>query len=105
MIARIWFGRTKAVNADEYSDYMKKTGVKDLRETEGNRGVLMFKRLNNDVAEFYIISFWDSKDSIQRFAGNDINKAVYYPEDEKFLLEMKPELEHYDLVTSPGIHF
>ncbi|HSE42154.1 MAG TPA: antibiotic biosynthesis monooxygenase [Acidobacteriota bacterium] len=103
MIARLWFGRTNASKSEEYSKYMKKTGIKDLRETEGNRGVLMFKRLNNNVVEFYIISFWESKDSIRRFAGEDINKAVYYPEDINFLLEMEPELKHYEVEAAPGI--
>ncbi len=102
-IARVWFGRTPATKADQYVEYMKKTGVKDLHETEGNRGVLLMKRLNKDIAEFAIISFWESKEAIRRFAGNDINKAVYYPEDVEFLLEMEPELVHYNVSVAQGL--
>jgi heme-degrading monooxygenase HmoA len=102
-IARVWFGRTPASKGEEYVEYVKKTGVKGLTETEGNRGVLVFKRVNKDVAEFTVISFWDSIDAIQRFAGKDINKAVYYPEDNDYLLEMTPELVHYEVEVASGL--
>jgi heme-degrading monooxygenase HmoA len=102
MIARLWFGRTPASKAEEYTEYMKTTGVKDLHNTPGNRGVLMFKGLNKDIVEFYIISFWDSIDSIKRFAGEDINKAVYYPKDVEYLLEMEPEIKHYEVPAAVG---
>ena len=102
-IARVWYGRTPASKAEEYVEYMKKTGVQDLQNTEGNRGVLLLKRLNKDVAEFTIISFWESKEVIKSFAGEDIDKARYYPEDAKYLLEMPPELEHYDVSVASGL--
>ena len=102
-IARVWYGRTPASKAEEYVEYMKKTGVQDLQNTEGNRGVLLLKRLNKDVAEFTIISFWDSIEAIKRFAGEDINKARYYAEDAEYLLEMPPELEHYDVSVASGL--
>jgi heme-degrading monooxygenase HmoA len=105
MIARIWSGRTPASKAGQYTEYMNQTGVKDLRKTKGNRGVLMFRRAQKDIAEFTIISFWDSKESIKQFAGDDINKAVYYPEDANYLLEMEPELKHYEVPAAIGVNF
>jgi heme-degrading monooxygenase HmoA len=102
-IARVWYGRTPSSKGEEYVEYIKKTGVKGLTETEGNRGVLVFKRVNEDIAEITVISFWDSLDAIQRFAGKDINKAVYYPEDAKYLLEMPPNLEHYEVSVASGL--
>jgi hypothetical protein len=56
MIARIRRGATLAEEADEYLDYMHETGVKDLRATEGNLGVYVLKRVDNDRAEFVFIS-------------------------------------------------
>ena len=102
MIARVWSGRTPASKAEQYTEYMNQTGVKELHETKGNRGVLMFRRLNQEIAEFTIISFWDSRESIKRFAGEDINKAVYYPADAEFLLELEPELKHYEVPAAVG---
>lgn len=102
-IARVWLGRTSALKADQYVEYMKANGVKELYATRGNRGVLVMKRLNQDIAEFNIISFWDSQEAIRRFAGEDINKTVYCPEDASFLLEIEPELTHFDISVARGI--
>ena len=101
-IARVWFGKTPASRADEYVEYVKRTGVQDLRATKGNLGVWVFRRVDGDTAEFSVISFWESKEAIQRFAGKDIAKARYYPEDHNFLLSLEPELIHYEVfVDSP----
>jgi heme-degrading monooxygenase HmoA len=101
MIARIWRGATLAEKADEYLDYMNETGVKDLRATEGNRGVYVLKRISNNRAEFVFISLWESMESVRRFAGPEVDKAVYYPKDRQFLLELEPKVVHYEVVVKP----
>jgi heme-degrading monooxygenase HmoA len=83
MIARIWRGRTFDSHADEYFDYLMKTGIKDLKLTEGNRGVYTLRRIANGEAEFLMISLWDSFDAIKTFSGKDMEEAVYYPDDKK----------------------
>jgi len=42
---------------------------------------------------------WESIDAIRRFAGDDYEKAHYYPEDRDFLIELEPFVEHYDVLT------
>ena len=102
-IARVWSGRTPASKAEEYVEYIKKTGVEGLTETQGNLGALLLQRTIKDVVEFTVISFWESKEAIKRFAGEDINKAHYYPEDSKYLLEMTPEVVHYEVSVASGL--
>ncbi len=101
MIARIWHGVTAAEKADEYLDYLNETGVPDYRETEGNRGVYVLRRIEGDRAHFLTVSFWGSIEEIKSFAGPDPEKARYYPEDEEFLQEFEPVVKHYDVVTGP----
>lgn len=101
MIARVWHGVTRESHADEYFEYMTETGVKDLRCTEGNRGVYVLRRVHEGHAEFLFISLWESYDAIRRFAGADIEKAVYYPKDKEFLLELEPNVTHYDVAVQP----
>ena len=43
-------------------------------------------------------SLWDSWDSIRAFAGSDIDQAVYYPEDDRFLIERDLLVRHYEVV-------
>ena len=100
MIARIWRGRTRADTADEYVDYVHKTGVKQHRRTPGNHGSMILKKLDGDEAEFLVVSLWESLDAVRAFAGERPEVAVYYPEDEKFLLEFEPEVRHYQVAVA-----
>jgi heme-degrading monooxygenase HmoA len=99
LIARIWHGVTPAARADEYTAYLRQTGERECRATPGNRGVYILRRVRNDRAEFTFLSLWESLDAIRRFAGEDYEKAHYYPEDRNFLLELEPFVEHYDVIT------
>jgi hypothetical protein len=36
--------------------------------------------------------------AIKKFAGEDYEKAVYYPEDEDFLLELTPCVKHFEVI-------
>ncbi len=99
LIARIWHGVTPAARAEEYTDYLYRTGVPECRATPGNRGVYVLRRIQNDRAEFTFLSLWESLDAIRRFAGEDYEKARYFPEDRDFLLELEPSVEHYDVVA------
>jgi len=42
-------------------------------------------------------------DDIRGFAGKDIEKAVYYPADKEFLLDMVPTVDHYEVAAAPGM--
>ena len=99
MIARMWRGRTRAEKSADYLEYLERTGLSDCRATEGNRGVQILLRTEGDVAEFLFFSFWEDLDAIRGFAGPDLEKAVYYPEDEAFLLEKEPTVVHYEVAA------
>jgi hypothetical protein len=47
--------------------------------------------------EIVTLSFWDSVRAIEAFAGDDIDRAVYYPEDDRYLLERDPRVTHYEV--------
>lgn len=99
MIARTWHGVVPADRSDAYHDYLLETGVQDLRGTPGNRGVFVLRRTEGDRAHFFMISLWDSLESIGAFAGEDIERARYYPEDSEYLLELEPTVTHYEVLT------
>jgi len=102
MIARVWRGRTPADKADAYEAFLERTGLSDYRATPGNRGVVALRRIEGESAEFVLISFWDSFEAIKGFAGADVEKAHYYPEDDSFLLEKEKKVAHYR-VFSDGL--
>lgn len=98
MIARTWHGRVPADKADRYHAYLLKTGVKDYQATLGNRAVYVMRRLEDQIAHFDVLTFWDSIESIKAFAGNDYERARYYPEDDEFLLEREPHVRHFEVL-------
>ncbi len=100
MIARVWHGTTRAKDAEEYAAFLEARGFSDYRGTPGNRGALLLRHSSGETEEFVLISFWPDFDSIRRFAGPDAEKAVYYPEDERFLLGKEPRVTHYEVAAS-----
>jgi len=99
MIVRMWHGVTEAAKSEEYLDYLGETGVPDYRATEGNLGVYVLRRNEGERAHFLTMSFWESLEVIKAFAGSDPERARYYPEDERFLLDFEPNVEHYEVLV------
>lgn len=98
MIARTWRGATRARDAEPYLRYLEVTGLAAYRRITGNRGVLALRRVTGDRAEFLLVSFWDSEDAIRAFAGDQIERAVFYPEDDRFLIERDESVTHFEVV-------
>jgi len=95
MITRIWHGRTKTSDADVYRDFVIKTGISDYTSILGNLGAQIWQRQEGDITHIYTVSWWDNYESIKKFAGEDFEKAKYYEEDKKYLLEFEPTVVHY----------
>jgi heme-degrading monooxygenase HmoA len=102
MIARIWRGATREADRDTYWEYLQQTGLKEYKSIPGNRGVWVLRRIYDGKSEFTLISLWDSWDAIKAFAGPDPEKAVFYPDDDKFLLERGPGVTHYEVLSCPS---
>jgi heme-degrading monooxygenase HmoA len=98
MIARTWRGVTRAHDADAYLEYLHRTGFAGFRSTPGNHSALGLRRIEGDRAEFLIISLWESVEAIRRFAGDPIDRAVFYPDDERYLIDRDLQVNHYEVV-------
>ena len=97
MIARIWSGTVRTADADEYAEYIRDTGFAEYGRTAGNRGAWLLRRDTEGASEFIALSLWDSIDAIRAFAGEDIEAAVLYPEDQRYLIDGESRIAHYDV--------
>jgi heme-degrading monooxygenase HmoA len=97
-IARIWRGQTLASKADEYQAYLDAFGISRVRATPGNLGVTVLRRNDGGKTEFLVLSLWESVDAIKKFAGEDYQKAVILPRDREYLLEVEPNVLHYEIL-------
>jgi hypothetical protein len=102
VIARIWRGWVRTADRELYADYVEETGVAQYRETAGNQGAhILLRDLDDGRTEIVALSFWTSYDAIRGFAGEDIDTAVYYPEDDRYLVQREDTVTHYE-VRSEG---
>lgn len=102
MVARIWSGVTRTVDADTYLTYLQHTGLAAYRATPGNRAAFAFRRRVNGGTEFLLLTLWDSTQAIAAFAGPDPDRAVFYPDDDLFLVERGERVDHFDVVFASG---
>ena len=100
MIARIWRGAVRPEDAEAYARYVRETGIDGYQTTPGNRGAWVLWRADGDQAEIVTFSLWESRDAIAGFAGPDIERAVFYPEDDRFLVERDLTVRHYEVGNS-----
>ena len=99
MIARIWRGATREADAQAYVEYLRGTGLKAYRETPGNQGAWVLWRVVDGRAEFLTLSFWESTEAIRGFAGADIERAVFYPKDDRYLVERDTTVRHFQVIA------
>lgn len=101
VIARFWRGATAAADGDAYATYLEESGGPASRGVPGNRGFYVLRRVADDRAEFVTLSLWDDLDAIRGFAGDDVGRAVFFPEDDRFLVERDPHVTHLEVVSGP----
>jgi len=98
VIVRMWHGRVPTSKADAYRKFTNGRAIPDYRSVPGNLSVHVLERREGEVTHFITLTFWESCDAIRAFAGEDAEKAKYYPEDADFLLEYEPGVVHYEVV-------
>jgi hypothetical protein len=71
MIARHWRGWTELQDADAYEILLKDKVLPSLRVIEGYRGGYILRSDSPQEVEFVVVNFFDSLESVKRFAGPD----------------------------------
>jgi len=98
MIARTWRGTVPAGKGSEYLEVVGRTGLLDARDTPGNQGFCIMQRPAGDHDEILAVSLWETEDAIKAFAGDDISRAVFYPEDDGWLTGRDLHADHWEVV-------
>jgi hypothetical protein len=95
MIARHWRGWTAVENADAYERLLNETVLPGLRGIEGYRGVYVLRHDGPEEVEFVVINFFESLESVMRFAGEQYDVPVFEPEARRLLSKVEPVARHY----------
>jgi heme-degrading monooxygenase HmoA len=95
-ILREWRAEIRRSKKDAYVDYVCSTGISGYRQTPGNLGAAVAVRdLDDTRSEIVTLSWWESLDAIRTFAGDPVDQARYYPEDDEYLLTRPERVLHY----------
>ena len=64
----------------------------------GNLEAAVYRRDEGEITHFITVSHWVNEEAIRAFAGDELLKSKFYPEDTGYLLEFEPEVMHYEVV-------
>jgi heme-degrading monooxygenase HmoA len=101
MIARLWHGWTKPVNADTYEDLLRNEMFPSMRRVEGFEGAHLLRRAAGDEVEFVTITQFTSLEAVRRFAGDDYETAVLHPKAHALLSRYDAKSVHYEIRIAP----
>jgi hypothetical protein len=101
-VLREWRAEIRRSLKEEYVRYVTETGLKAYLATPGNLGASVAVRdLDAERAEIVTLSWWTDVDAIRAFAGADIGRARYFPQDDRYLVTRPEQVHHYD-ASVPG---
>jgi len=86
-----------AAKAEAYLGLMAEIGLPDYRSTLGNRGAWCLHRREADIVHVEMFTLWEDEAAIRRFAGEALNQAKYYNFDPDYLVELEPEVVHFEV--------
>lgn len=99
-VVRMWTGAVRTEDRDTYVEYVERTGMAAYRTTPGNLDAWLLTRdLGDGRTEIATVSRWESLDAITGFAGADPGRAVFYPEDDRYLVARDERVRHYTQET------
>lgn len=103
MIARMWRGHIPTAKAAAYVEIVERTGMSEYRRTAGNLAAQTITRdLGDGRTEIVTLSWWTDLDAIRAFAGDPVDTARYYPEDDDYLLDREPTVAHFEVAEPDG---
>ena len=75
-----------------------KLELKKIELIPGNLGVQLLRKNDGNTTEFTVISYWESRDAIRKFAGNNIEKVHPLPKDNEYLMKPETTVKHFDIM-------
>jgi heme-degrading monooxygenase HmoA len=99
-ILRIWRGKTLPERADDYAEYIAGTGLPGYLQTPGNTSAAFTRRDLEGTVEFCMVTTWTDMDAVKAFAGPNPEVAVFYPEDDDYLVDRELTVSHYEIFAT-----
>jgi heme-degrading monooxygenase HmoA len=102
MIARVWSAQATPAQAPAYARHLRGQVLPALRQVPGYAGAKLLERPLAGAVEVVVITFWESAEAVQRFAGADREAAVVAEEAAALLTQFDRRVRHYEVVVEDG---
>jgi len=105
MIAREWKCLCPRLHREGFLKHLERTGVREAKATPGYKGHQVLERLcdacpagKSSSIELALVTYWESWQAVQAFAGDDPERAVLYPGDERYEIIADKHVRHYEVL-------
>jgi heme-degrading monooxygenase HmoA len=99
VIARVWSASATAGGADRYRAHFTGTVLPQLRGLDGFLGAELMEDDTGDRTHLLVVTRWETRAAIGRFAGDDPTRAVVEPAAEAALIDFAATVRHYEVVV------
>jgi heme-degrading monooxygenase HmoA len=100
VIARYWSARTSHDKAPHYAHHLETAVFAELTKLDGFSNAMLLQRDLDDEVEVVVITFWESLESIRRFAGEPLDRAVVADRAMALLDDFDRQVRHYEVVLT-----
>ncbi len=100
MIARYWSARTSRTKAPHYAQHLEAAVFAELKQLDGFKNAMLLQRDIDGGVEVVVITFWESLESIRKFAGEPLDRAVVADAAIALLEDFDRQVRHYDVVAT-----
>jgi heme-degrading monooxygenase HmoA len=97
MIARRFTAWATHENAPKYTAFFHDKLTPSLRQIPGHLGAMVLNRTDGGLTEITVITFWESMDAVQHFAGSTEGDAVVEPEARALFTSFTNHVTHHEV--------
>lgn len=98
MISRQWRGLARASSAESYVNHLQVETFPAIAQLPGFIAASILRRALPEGVEFLIVTQWDSLESIQAFAGTNVEDAVVPQKVQEMMVDYDRVVRHYEIV-------
>ncbi len=99
MLIREWKCTCPTDTVQEFISYLNETGVKDTQSIDGCHGYKIMQRKLSLEVEITFMTFWETFEQMKVYAGENLYKAVLYPEDYLYKITPETEVKIFEIVA------
>ena len=80
--------------------YLQETGIGDTQSIDACTGYRVLRGAVEHGIEITFMTSWISLEAMKQYSGDNLYKAVLYPDDDKYEIEPELDVKVYEVIAS-----